>query len=112
MLLNNDEIIANVAISKGLLTPDEINDLLEAGKEIPLHTFRGWEAAGKRDGVTYRIKRGEHGIETKLWKKKMTKKTDSDKENPAAGETKDEFYLAKAYLFWKDQVEEAVEDAL
>ena len=108
--MNNDEIIANVAISKGLLTPDEINDLLEAGKEIPLHTFRGWEAAGKRDGVTYRIKRGEHGIETKLWKKKMTKKTDSDTEDPVAGDTKDEFYLAKAYLFWKDQVEQAVED--
>ena len=33
--MNNDEIIANVAISKGLLTPDEINELLEAGKEIP-----------------------------------------------------------------------------
>ena len=110
--MNNDEIIANVAISKGLLTPDEINDLLEAGKEIPLHTFRGWEAAGKRAGVTYRIKKGEHGIETKLWKKKMTKKTDSDTEDPATGDTKDEFYLAKAYLFWKDQVEEAVEGAV
>ena len=47
-----------------------------------------------------------------LIKKKMTKKTDSDTENPAAGETKDEFYLAKAYLFWKDQVEETVEDAI
>ena len=108
--MNNDEIIANVAISKGLLTPDEINDLLEAGKEIPLHTFRGWEAAGKRAGVTYRIKKGEHGIETKLWKKKMTKKTDSDTKDPATSDTKDEFYLAKAYLFWKDQVEQAVED--
>ena len=110
--MNNDEIIANVAISKGLLTPDEINNLLEAGKEIPLHTFRGWEAAGKKNGVTYRIKRGEHGIETKLWKKKMTKKSDSDTEDQAAGDTKDEFYLAKAYLFWKDQIEETVEGAI
>ena len=110
--MNNDEIIANVAISKGLLTPGEINDLLEAGKEIPLHTFRGWVAAGKREGVTYRIKKGEHGIETKLWKKQMTKKNKSDTEDPAAGDTKDEFYLAKAYLFWKDQVEEMVEDAI
>ena len=42
----------------------------------------------------------------------MKKKSDSDTEDPEAGETKDEFYLAKAYLFWKDQVEEAVEGAV
>ena len=42
----------------------------------------------------------------------MTKKTDSDTKDPATSDTKDEFYLAKAYLFWKDQVEETVEDAI
>lgn len=103
--MNNDEIIANVAISKGLLTPDEINDLLESGKEIPLHTFHGWEEAGKREGITYRIKKGEHGIETKLWKKKLKKKSEADGENQNTDDDQDGFYLAKAYLFWKDQVE-------
>lgn len=61
-----------------------------------MHTFKGWLA---RD--PYRIKAGEHGIETRLWKKKNKKKDEKQEKE----ESKTNFYLAKAYLFSSDQVE-------
>ncbi len=94
--MTNEQIIADVAISAGLYTEKEIVELIEAGKEIPLHTFKGWTARGP-----YKIKAGEHGIETRLWKKKNKKKDDKGEEV----EPKTDFYLAKAYLFSSDQVE-------
>ena len=43
-------------------------EMLENGQEIPLHTMQGWAQRGP-----YRIKKGEHGFETKLWRKKKKK---------------------------------------
>lgn len=99
--MTNEQIIADVAISRGIYTGEEIASFVNAGKDIPLHTFKGWTARGN-----YRIKPGEHGIETRLWKKK--KKKDEDNEEL----TDRDFYLAKAFLFTKDQVEEVKEEAV
>ncbi len=46
-------------------------------------------------------RKGERGIECKLWKKKTSKKDDEDKETSE----NEDFYLTKSYLFSKDQVE-------
>ena len=82
--MTNEQIIADAAVSAGLYTLEEIKEFIDAGKEIPLHTVSGWSARGN-----YKVKTGESGIETKLWKK-----------------SKDEgFYLSKAYLFSENQVE-------
>ena len=82
--MTNEQIIADAAVSAGLYTSEEIKEFIDDGKDIPLHTVSGWSARGE-----YRIKPGEHGIETRLWKKR-----------------KDEgFYLSKAYLFSENQVE-------
>ena len=69
--------------------------MIRSGIEIPLHTVQGWNSRG-----SYRVKKGEHGIETRLWKKKVAK--DTDKNDKDQG-----FYLAKSYLFTSMQVEKA-----
>lgn len=65
-----------------------------------LHTFSRWKAMG------YAVKKGEHGIETRLWKKSKKK---ADAPEDADEETKkkynDGFYLAKSFLFKRSQVE-------
>lgn len=96
--MTNEQIIADVAISSGIYTEEEINTFIENGVEIPLHTFKGWTSRGN-----FRIKAGEHGIETKLWKRR--KKTDNDKVDGNEESNKGDFYLAKAFLFTENQVE-------
>ena len=84
--MTNSQIIEKIAVS--LYGETAVAHMLEEGVEIPLHTLKGWEARGE-----YKVKKGESGIETRLWKKKSTKGDEV------------EFYLTKAYLFSKEQVE-------
>ena len=58
----------------------------------------------------YKIKKGEHGLETKLWRKRKRKadEKNSKKNEESDAETADnnkDFYLCKAFLFRDDQVE-------
>ena len=58
----------------------------------------------------YKIKKGEHGLETKLWRKRKRKadEKNSKKNEESDAETADDnkdFYLCKAFLFRADQVE-------
>lgn len=70
-----------------------------------LHTFQMWKSLG------FKVKKGEHGIETRLWKYNPKNKEQNKKDMPedADEETKKKynngFYLAKAFLFTKSQVE-------
>lgn len=98
--MNNTKIIAQIAISNGIYSEADLNDMFSKGQEIPLHTFKGW----KDRGMT--VRKGEHGIECKLWKKKTSKKSDDDKESSED----DGFYLTKSYLFTKEQVEKGVQN--
>lgn len=91
--MTNEKIIADAAVSAGLYTEEEVSEMINSGKEIPLHTLSGWSSRGK-----YKIKAGEHGIETRLWKKKIV--SSGEKGNSNKG-----FYLAKAYLFTESQIE-------
>ena len=99
--MNNAKIIAQIAICNGLYPEEELKAMLAKGQEIPLHTYKGW----KDRGMT--VRKGEHGIECKLGKKKTSKKSDDDKES---SEDDDGFYLTKSYLFTKDQVEKGVQN--
>lgn len=97
--MTNEQIIEGIA--RELYGDDEIDDIQSKGEEIPLHTVKGWE---KR---AYRVKQGEHGIETKLWKiRKHNKKATEDDKDQNAIVPKKNFYLTKAYLFTTKQVEE------
>ena len=98
--MTNEQIIADIAAS--IYGVDTVMAMLENGKDIPLHTLKGWAARGP-----YRIKKGEHGIETKLWKRRKRKDngTSTDENEPAEEATNKDFYLAKAFLFRADQIE-------
>ncbi len=91
--VTNEQIIADIALS--IYGEDAVTTMLKKGEDIPLHTLKGWMARGN-----YKVKKGEHGIETRLWKKRKKR------ENAETDEESDgEFYLTKAFLFRKDQIE-------
>jgi len=83
--MKNKDIIRETAILVGVVTAEEAEELENKGMEIPFHTVAGWKQKG------YSVKDDEAGTEVKLWKKK-------DGDNG--------FYLAKAYLYGRSQVEE------
>ena len=106
--MNNEQLIMNIAIAHGLYTPEEAQKVIAEEGELPLHSLLGWKKRSPA-GFEYRIKKGEHGIETRLWKRKTGKQIEE-------GEPKDEvekeeeptrryYYLAKTYLFAEGQVE-------
>lgn len=84
--MKNKEIIANSAVRAGVLTAEQAVDMVERDEDIPFHTLQGWKLRGN-----YKVKKGEEGTEVKLWRKK---------------EDGSGFYLAKSYLYGKDQVEQ------
>jgi hypothetical protein len=83
--VKNKEIIARAAVRAGVLTADQAEEMVERDEDIPFHTLQGWKLRGK-----YKLKKEEKGTEVKIWRKK---------------EDGSGFYLAKAYLYSKDQVE-------
>ncbi len=93
--MNNDEIINNVAIS--IYGKDEVDEMLARGMDIPVHTASGWKMRG-----AYKVKEGEKPIQTKLWKMRSGA-SPSDSNEPDA--QKPRFYLSKAYLYCREQVE-------
>ena len=97
--MTNEQIIADIAMT--IYGEDDVMEMLEKGEEIPLHTVQGWASRGP-----FKIKKGEHGIETRLWKKKIhkDKKDESDQTDPEDYTNRD-FYLCKSFLFRADQVE-------
>lgn len=81
--MKNQEIIAKAAVQAGLLPADEVKRMIEAGEDIPLHTLQGWKLRGN-----YHAKEDAEPLEVRLWKRQEDGK----------------FYLAKAYLYSKEQV--------
>lgn len=81
--MKNREIIAKAAVQAGLLPADEAKRMIEAGEDISMHTLQGWKLRGN-----YHVKEDAEPLEVRLWKRKEDGK----------------FYLAKAYLYSKEQV--------
>lgn len=92
--MNNDEIINNIAIS--IYGKDEVDEMHAHGMDIPVHTRAGWKCRGAF------VKDGEKPIQTKLWKIR-TGAAVSDSVEPDT--TRPQFYLSKAYLYCREQVE-------
>ena len=101
--MTNQEIIIQEILINNIYTAEEVAAFFEAGVVPPVHTFQTWKSLG------YKVKKGEHAkITTSLWKHtKKAKKEDIEtgEEEVDAGR----FYLAKAFLFTKDQVEKIEE---
>lgn len=102
--MNNISIIANEAIASGFFEEEEISSFIENGIEIPFHTFSKWKSLG------YIPKNGQHGWECFLWKKKRVNKNKSEESSEDIEIKKNEFYLAKSYLFHSSQVKTLEED--
>lgn len=81
--MKNQEIIAKAAVQAGLLPADEAKRMIEAGEDIPMHTLQGWKLKGN-----YHVKEDAEPLEVKLWKRQEDGR----------------FYLAKAYLYSKEQI--------
>lgn len=98
--MTNKQIIMEIAFQ--VYGEKSVMQMLENGQEIPLHTMKGWAQRGP-----YRIKKGEHGIETKLWRKKKNKEQSGEEDQKAdtKGNENCDFYLCKSFLFRGDQVE-------
>lgn len=92
--MTNEKIIFDIAAT--LWGIDVVQDMIIKGKDIPLHTLQNWSDRG------YRVKKGEHGIETRLWKKRKSK--DVLEEDADQISNNNNFYLTKAFLFRGDQV--------
>ena len=93
--MTNQDLIIATALEYNLYTKEEIEQIINEKGELSLHTLIGWQQRSPA-GYEYRIKKGEHGLATKLWKKKKSKKDDIDS---------DTYYLVKSYLFTEQQVE-------
>lgn len=101
--MTNEQIIEQIAIE--VYGEDAVLKMIEDGKDIPLHTVQGWK---QRSGGKLRVRKGEHGIACRLWKKKKSKEeksTEGNDENTAEHSDNHDFYLCKSYLFRADQVE-------
>ncbi len=94
--MTNQQIITEIA--RGIYGDEAVENMLEEGKEIPLHTLKGWLLRGP-----YRIKKGEHGIETRLWQRRKGKQ--DNEESAEDVENRADFVLVKSYLFREDQIE-------
>lgn len=94
--MTNNQIIENAAISAGIFTREQVDEYIQQGRRIPLHTYREWKRMG------YRVKPGEHAsVVVSLWKF-SSKKVELDD-----GEEVDDsnYYRSSAYLFTQNQVE-------
>ena len=99
--MTNEQIIEEVAIS--VYGAAAVEKMKASGMEIPLHTIHGWASRGG----PYRVKKGEHGIETRLWKRKKNTaaRSEEKKDEEQGTDTHSGFYLCKSYLFRADQIE-------
>ncbi len=99
--MDNNGIILNEAVLSGFFTQEEVDGLVSSGEYIPFHTFSTW----KRMGFVPR--KGSHGWETRLWRKKPAKKDDGE-DDAATNEAG--YYLAKSFLFHISQCDRLQED--
>lgn len=89
-----------VDIAVTIYGEEAVIQMLEDGIEIPLHTVQGWAARGP-----YRVKKNEHGLECRLWKKKTSTSESTEADKFEDEPTNRDFYLCKSFLFRADQVE-------
>ncbi len=95
--MTNEQIISEIATT--IYGEDAVLSMLEQGIDIPLHTAQGWMQR------KYLVNKDEHGLETRLWRKRKPKTQSDDRQSaPAEEVTYNSFYMTKAYLFRADQV--------
>lgn len=103
--MTNQEILQGLAVS--IWGEKAVENMINNGKDIPLHTVKHWQK------MNFAIKRGEKGIETRLWRRRKRKDVPDDETEHVP--TNGDYYLCKAFVFRGDQVtkiEERREDKM
>ncbi len=111
--MTNEEIIVEAALAAGLYTQEQVVAIMEAGGELPLHTFAVWKEKG------FVPKKGSKGLKVRLWRHRKKKGadnvSDSDTSNPfdpnAPDPEKGGYYMVTAALFDVSQVQKLEESA-
>lgn len=99
--MTNQEIVAHEAIVNKIYTQEQVESMALTMQDFGLHTYGEWRKMG------YQVRKGEKAkIATQLWKK-TNKKTVNKETGKEEKESK--FYLCKAYLFTRDQVDKIEE---
>ena len=88
----NLDLINQSIVAAGWYTQQQIDAFVAAGTTAPVHTASYWASIG------YHVKKGEHGLKSKLW---VPKKGAGEKEGV---ENRGTFMLKTTYLFNFDQV--------
>ena len=93
--MTNADIIYTEAIENEIYTKEQAEAIIKSGKDFGLHTYKVWQKLG------YQVKKGQKAkITTNLWRYR-DEKTDKDGNViKQAG-----YYMTKAHLFTKEQVE-------
>lgn len=100
--MTNKEIIATEAITNNIYTQEELEQIAVTG-DLGLYTYGEWRKAG------YQVRKGEKAkITTYLWRK--SKKPEYEETEDGKVKKNNRFYLCKAYLFTRDQVEKMEEN--
>ena len=94
--MSNTQIIIEAAINSGFYNEMEIESLLKEGKMPEFHTYTVWKQMG------FCPRKGAHGYETRLWRKK-NKNSGTSEAEIGEDERNREFYLTKAFLFHVSQ---------
>ena len=111
--MTNEEIIVEAALASGLYTEEQVAAIMEAGGELPLHTFATWKE--KR----FVPRKGSKGLKVRLWRHRVKKEagdvSDPDTLNPfdlnAPDPEKGGYYMVTAALFDVSQVQRIKETA-
>lgn len=102
--MNNNEIIIDAIVANKIMTPEEMDAMLSAGKMPEYHTYKAWQNKG------YQVKKGEKAaLKTELWNF-TDRPTKEDQKKIKAGELPEDYknphyYLKTAALFGREQVE-------
>lgn len=101
--MTNFEIVAHEAIVNNIYTKEQLENLVANMQDLGLHTYGEWRKMG------YQVRKGEKAkIKTHLWKK--SKKPEYEETDDGKTKKNQRFYLCKAYLFTRDQVEKIKEE--
>lgn len=96
--MSSEQILFNFACEQ--LGEEKATFYLETDGEVPFHTYQGWKARHKC------VRKGEKGIPISLWRAKNHKQVEVT-EHAEENDDMNEFYLAKAFIFSTQQVEDA-----
>lgn len=98
--MTNLQIIVNAAVEAGIFTEDEVKARLEAGQDLPLHTYQEWKRMG------YQVRRGETAaLKCDIWRFKAEKQAVETKDGDEQEIDMSHYYKKTAFFFTEAQVD-------